>query len=263
MQKIWASLVPLYSRSNLSFPEDKLPAISGIARRLQKISWKLIPDDYLCGLWRPGLIDQLLWKSDLKPNRGRAVEYRAPSWSWASLDAQIYVNTSRVKDCPVELVDVEVKLKTSDRFGEVFGGSIILSGPLCMVTCVRSPNGDLFLEIDGNLYPRQLIQTDWDSIPAGSDTQESIIFSDFSPKPIYFLAFYPYHKPAEDIKMLGLILEPTGKKDGQYSRLGLFRLWPRHPEAHGVLAGAFRAKTLGTNAYLEFDGEDKYWVELV
>jgi predicted lipase len=88
-----------------------------------------------------------------------------------------------------------------------------------------------------------------------------VIFSDFSPKPLYLLSFYPYPERAETpFGMTGLILEATEEKAGQFERLGLFKLWQRY---HDVLVEAFKSKTLRADAYVDFDGKDRYCIELV
>ncbi|KAF2656626.1 HET-domain-containing protein [Lophiostoma macrostomum CBS 122681] len=84
----WGSLVDLYTNCNLTYGSDKLPAVSALARNMQgTTSWK---GEYLAGLWKDQLIDQLLWST----NHGarRTAEYRAPSWSWASMDGPISAN---------------------------------------------------------------------------------------------------------------------------------------------------------------------------
>ena len=44
----WARIVKLYSSSHLTYPKDKLLALSGIAERVQRH----IGGEYLAGLWK-------------------------------------------------------------------------------------------------------------------------------------------------------------------------------------------------------------------
>jgi len=59
---------------------DRLPALAGLAKALAERTG----DEYLAGIWKKGLIEGLLWYGEddllLTPT------YRAPSWSWASVD---------------------------------------------------------------------------------------------------------------------------------------------------------------------------------
>lgn len=85
----WESVVHHYTERELTNPSDKLPALSGLAQ-LRKESRDGM---YLAGLWQDSLIHDLCWYHTLNYNVAtsgglgrRPVDYRAPSWSWASLD---------------------------------------------------------------------------------------------------------------------------------------------------------------------------------
>ena len=84
---LWAKVVQAYTSSDLSKPGDKLIAIYGIAKRFRS----MLNDTYLAGLWLRVLPTQLLWHvDDCSQANGlpakRPPSYRAPSWSWASVD---------------------------------------------------------------------------------------------------------------------------------------------------------------------------------
>jgi hypothetical protein len=74
----WYRLVTQYSRRALTEPNDKLPAIAGIAAAMQKISQYT----YIAGIWKEDLRG-LLWTKAFRNPLGPS-PYRAPSWSWAS-----------------------------------------------------------------------------------------------------------------------------------------------------------------------------------
>ncbi|KAF2115122.1 heterokaryon incompatibility protein-domain-containing protein [Lophiotrema nucula] len=75
----WHDIVESYTKRQVTFKTDRLPAIEGIANRTG-LSY------YIAGMWRNWLIESLLWyvipfngpSEDLPPNY-------APSWSWASV----------------------------------------------------------------------------------------------------------------------------------------------------------------------------------
>jgi hypothetical protein len=91
---IWNDIAVDFCRRRLTNSHDKLPAISGLARRYQKVNGA----KYFAGNWDKTLITDLLWarKYD-KIRRARYIYehyfsarfYRAPTWSWASLDGDI------------------------------------------------------------------------------------------------------------------------------------------------------------------------------
>jgi hypothetical protein len=80
----WKTIIEIYSYLELTKPTDKLVALSAVAKH-----WKaLLQDEFLAGLWKRDLINQLLWHN--YPVEGkyphRSAEYCAPTWSWASID---------------------------------------------------------------------------------------------------------------------------------------------------------------------------------
>ncbi|KAH7382366.1 heterokaryon incompatibility protein-domain-containing protein [Phaeosphaeria sp. MPI-PUGE-AT-0046c] len=83
--KTWYSIVNEYHTRSLTHASDFLPALSGIVTHLQNFG----AGEYLTGLWATKLHEQLLWHATTSPPSRlcvRAQPYRAPTWSWASLD---------------------------------------------------------------------------------------------------------------------------------------------------------------------------------
>ncbi|KAK3317020.1 heterokaryon incompatibility protein-domain-containing protein, partial [Apodospora peruviana] len=83
--KPWSDVVEEYSLRSLSFGADKLRALSAIARVYHRETGKT----YLAGLWKEDLPLGLCWvRATHHTNSSvpRPTEYRAPSWSWASID---------------------------------------------------------------------------------------------------------------------------------------------------------------------------------
>ena len=175
----WKSLVREYSTRSLTRDEDKLPALSGIAYAVAKISG----DKYIAGHWQSMLLDTLAWRphaivqkptSRDSPNVGvtpanlghwsqqvmlvnvtlqpdgnggwqavwggdgppkeapRATrspvrfpeKYRAPSWSWASVDTKVEFTFSLFSKVVAELIEWEVEAATEDPFGRIKSGWI-------------------------------------------------------------------------------------------------------------------------------------------
>jgi hypothetical protein len=125
---------------------DKLPALSGIA------NWLLggRGDDYVAGLLKHTLYAGLTWRihaaNDLKQ---QVLDYRGPSWSWASTDypitfsalsspprrrsgddgkARRRMHDSMSRNTKMDVRDAHVELRGQNPFGEVKSGSIKLRG---------------------------------------------------------------------------------------------------------------------------------------
>ena len=80
--ELWKQIVTEYTALDLTFPSDRLPALSGLAEAMSRVK---LGDEYLCGLWRKSLPVELLWcASDSQPRESRRVggKWYAPTWSW-------------------------------------------------------------------------------------------------------------------------------------------------------------------------------------
>ena len=90
---LWYAFIECYSNKQLSFPEDKLTAFSGIA------AMKTTGGTYVAGICKDDVWAGLLWARDdlqLFKNPGhRYSEFVAPSWSWASLDVPVLFHEAK------------------------------------------------------------------------------------------------------------------------------------------------------------------------
>jgi hypothetical protein len=83
----WCAKIASYSDCILTYGQDKLPTISGLA-------WALAPkigSKYLAGLWENDLSRGLAWTRQGNPTLFYPMflnTSRAPSWSWASIDGE-------------------------------------------------------------------------------------------------------------------------------------------------------------------------------
>ncbi|KAJ4267072.1 hypothetical protein NW762_003170 [Fusarium torreyae] len=126
--QLWSTLVLCYMRSSITDPYDRLPALAGIAERLNTI----VQDEYIAGCWKSQIwLDLLWWQADGK-SRNRPAEYFAPSWSWASIpDGDLnYVSTrSCMVDEAFEVLDHNIKLSYPQlRYGPVTSGFLVVQG---------------------------------------------------------------------------------------------------------------------------------------
>ncbi|KAK3688678.1 heterokaryon incompatibility protein-domain-containing protein [Podospora appendiculata] len=84
---MWRECVMGYSKRRLTDPEDRLVAISGIARILRGTVGR---EKYLAGLWADAMPFELLWRCDQSRVAGLgASKTRRPSWSWCSVDCGV------------------------------------------------------------------------------------------------------------------------------------------------------------------------------
>ena len=130
----WAEYVELYSRCNLTRPDDKLVALGGIARRASEslqACGRL--DSYLAGLWRNRLLSELLWNTGYRSASRYTGPYRAPTWSWASIDGEVNMDYYHYRGEMEAVYATIVGAYTTtsiDPFGAVTAGAVDVLAPL-------------------------------------------------------------------------------------------------------------------------------------
>jgi len=120
----WSRIVQDYSHRDMSIESDKLPAIAALAQRFSAVL-----GHYYAGLWRYNLIKQLCWESANTSQKRRAGSpYRAPSWSWASVNGIFLVDDEGEEDCCSFVSAVVLPKNAEVPYGEVIHASIKICG---------------------------------------------------------------------------------------------------------------------------------------
>lgn len=122
----WYCLVEEFGKRKLSRARDKLPAMSGLAKKFQEA----IGADYVAGLWSNELVHGMAWQCCGERTPASLEEYTGPSWSWAS-----YGGTASYSKSPdwvaAQVLDWHVELKEeANPFGEVTDAWISIRGPV-------------------------------------------------------------------------------------------------------------------------------------
>ena len=179
---MWASAVEDYSRMQLTHPvEDKFVAIAGIAQLVAEAA----EDEYVAGFLRRHLILQLGWTSYADSKRANA--WRAPSWSWASVEEDMvymrrvletvprYTQLAHVREVNVKLVD------PTNSYGALKSGFLVLQGRLIETKFLE----DLTAE-------QNQVHGQWAfSLPGGDDAYAEIAMDDPSLWPAWRTAGAP------------------------------------------------------------------------
>jgi hypothetical protein len=118
----WCAQLSLYSKRTHTYGRDKLPAISGLARVLAP----KIGSRYLAGLWEDDLPRGLAWewKWDGTHSHRISKSYRAPSWSWASVDGEFRYPHIRGLVPLLKAYGGQTTPKDNDPYGEISEGEI-------------------------------------------------------------------------------------------------------------------------------------------
>ena len=206
----WEYIVDAYSRSNLTRTSDKVVALSGIAAELAST----YEQEYLAGLWRQHLPEQLLWKASLEPTENgrnslasRATSYRAPSWSWLSIDGPVDAGSSHGKPVLIKIDDAHVD---GDAYS-IRAGFLRLLGALRDAVCEADTNGSVRLFFD---------------LPVEGDAFGEM--DDKSARPPDSVICLPintgfFSMDGENVMFLeGLMLVPTQQGGNEFLRVGWF-----------------------------------------
>ncbi|KAF3038840.1 hypothetical protein E8E12_007491 [Didymella heteroderae] len=142
-RKPWFDAVREYTSRNITYESDKLPALSGIAAALQRITG----DVYYAGLWRSWFVQGLLWRFQDStidvyiqvPKQTKNISvWRAPTWSFAALEGVVdYVHQDASAGTCATLEECVVVPKGSNPLGELGAGFAIINGPLTSVTDIE------------------------------------------------------------------------------------------------------------------------------
>ena len=172
LDRKWTEVISQYSRCELTKAQDKLIAISGVA----KVLADRFDDTYVAGLWQSNLVGGLCWRvpkmrrttQDLIPSGLYARRWEisrrlegngAPSWSWASVDGEIEAGPFQSEE-PDDRVQFELE---SGLTGYATCASMLIGPP--SATIVPKTETNTFGEVDtertqiklqGTTYPLEL-----------------------------------------------------------------------------------------------------------
>ena len=117
----------VYTRRQLGYNSDRLPALAGAA----KIYQTALGDGYLAGLWGHDMLKGLGWRrAYLEPPSSVSPGMRVPSWSWASTNRDITYPKGDLITTFVEVLDARCFPPQDVPFGLVDGGYVSLRGPV-------------------------------------------------------------------------------------------------------------------------------------
>lgn len=171
----WLEYMTDYSKRQLTYATDRLPAVSGMAARFHAMR----QCSYYAGLWADDFPACLGWISrrfdyahSFSPLSAlEALGNGVPSWSWASVSGTISwphlmavgflskeSHLARV-EANIELLEIDCKPATQNRFGEVCAGSFFkLRGMVVDASMECDGLGHGLVRIDG--FEPQLVQPD-------------------------------------------------------------------------------------------------------
>ncbi len=216
----WQRIIEIYSRCSLSKPSDKLTALSGLAQHFQRGTG----DVYLAGLWKSQLPRTLHWKIMWTEGSGkRAHPYRAPTWTWASLEGRIGPQYSNDKheSILVEIIDSMVETGL-DSTGAVSSGILIIRAPAQISIPINDEISRPYFEFHN---PRIRISVSWDEVDSVSyDVEHSLVVTTVDATCVDFLRRERHILYGNTRWYIhGIVLRSSGEAK-QFLRVGAFSL---------------------------------------
>lgn len=157
----WRELVEHFTERELSHETDRLPALAGVAKEIQRATG----DTYCAGMWQSELLFSLTWSTSPLQNAAsernkqtdacesstfqisewpdgiQSSEYRAPSWSWASIKGRVefLIGRGRTFVHLARILRVSLKPRFEDPFGCLAQGYLDVAGPVLRLPNVMIP----------------------------------------------------------------------------------------------------------------------------
>ncbi|KAJ9644085.1 hypothetical protein H2199_003953 [Coniosporium tulheliwenetii] len=156
----WWRALQNYMACSLSHPDsDKFAALAGIAERMAAI----FKQQYIAGFFARELPTALLWKvpeavAVPNPRPLSTCAFRAPTWSWASMDVPVELYEDRYNDIPstddngralATVLKQRIEpVNALNEFGQIKSASLMLRAPLLKL--VWNASTSMFnIELDG------------------------------------------------------------------------------------------------------------------
>ncbi|KZL84381.1 heterokaryon incompatibility protein [Colletotrichum incanum] len=217
----WYDMVSAYSSRGITKSYDKLPALSGLAKVMEECTGQ----EYVAGLWKSHLAYGLLWRRSERWLHEPSNGYRAPSWSWASLEGDVIMPeiasmlpTGNAMEAMIDIIDVQTTPLGLDPRGMLQSGYLKLNGKLKIADPRMDPGTpgyqrfatyrkELaidFLNQNGRMVGLAIFDKDYSS----------------SEKSLYYLQVV--RREIEPSRWHGLLLEPT-EEPNQFRRVGFCR----------------------------------------
>ena len=229
---LWPQIVQLYSAANLTFGKDKLPALSGIAR----LGYNETGDQYLAGLWRGQIEEQLCWRRWGSKSTVKRPPWRAPTWSWASIDGTVswYTRQEGILETKyAHVLDASTTKYGHDPFGQVTSGVIRLACSTMAAGYLVHPKKSGKLEAEEGAIIVLHAGNEEQEFPIQIDCLDDGYQEDNGP--IHLLPLLGGEtgngtceegkEVLHELIIEGIVLRATGVTKGEFSRIGSFNFY--------------------------------------
>lgn len=219
---IWEDFVDQYSRRQITYQSDLLPATSGVVNVMRSRN----VGNYVSGLWRNHFLPGLLWHVSFSASRSKA--YPKPTWSWVSIDGAIQhvgimstygESADRLHtryDSRLERIDCGNVLL--DPTTHVYAASVTISGPSITAKFTSRPPDSV-----------RSVETFWlEVFGQEHELKPDVPLSDDEKASISAVSCLRVKTESRDLEQYGytdqvssLVLRTSKTEDSEFERLGL------------------------------------------
>ncbi|KAF9776466.1 hypothetical protein IL306_005345 [Fusarium sp. DS 682] len=233
---VWLRIVQTYTSCGLTFPGDKLVALSAVAKTMAAV----LRDEYVAGSpsWRD--------------------TYRAPTWSWAASNGAVDPGRPNIEaaDLLIEVEDLKLEYVTNDKTGLIRGGWLRLRGVLKQLRLVRTHSSVTYGHTDWNM----VVNGVHFSALTGFEVQEPQLqvmldarhenFEEQNAMAALYCMPGRMRRADNDGSIYILLLELVDREKGSFRRIGLARGWGADVQAK-ILACSVEESKFPCEEYLE------------
>ena len=227
----WHNLISTYSSKKLTYESDRLPALSGVATKVQSLS----QSEYLAGLWLNNLPLDLCWMVDYQlsddlstPAQLIPAQYIAPSWAWSSVRGAIWSpdNDPNYPFIPLAQVEeAECSISGFNPYGQVDHGHLVLKGLVSwMIVRCSDPDNCWTYTIGDDPETMEPMTADCKLVEFNGSVRRATENDNISPFSTRLPCMLLGHNNDEDSNECFYVMV-LGKLDGdKYCRLGMAML---------------------------------------
>jgi hypothetical protein len=267
----WYELMEDYISRLLTKGTDKLLALSGLAQSFQS---QLPSSRYITGLWTDHLPYALLWRMgslDTSSNAQRSLSYRAPSWSFLSLDGAMSYESQRLDNSggprPGEATsncghadlivrDTNLQPSGADQYSAISKASLLLRGKMTQLK-IRSQSSKDGEDLEVSNKTWKVLETTDDFIAGTIYLDVMNELSNYTqvwclnvrPKPFWSAVQIPYDLyrrqfskrediGPEDAMVMGLAIQQEMNTTRTFRRVGIVR-WVKESLFSGITPSYF------------------------
>lgn len=254
LKDVWRDMVQQYSKLDLTFTNDRFAAIAGVAKQMQRYRHA----NYFAGLWEDSMMGDMLWRTFQSPSdqmKPRNEENKAPTWSWASVEAPWItyehlgtrlgargktVSFERIEDTYAKILSISGEPLADGNFGDSELGAIIIQGSCIRGRVIHRP---LHQPPDSEMLARGTSFSEWYEARKHELKSEIVLDDGSEPK---FHADYGFFSAGrycvssgDEVVVLKMAL--VGEGDDVFSQPSVFGLvlrqvdWPKTYERVGLV----------------------------